>query len=69
MVALFDKNGAPVTDFGTNGRIISDLGGPADAWYGVTLGADRKSVILAGYTGTDATSGGYDDAVVAKIVF
>ena len=69
MAALFDKNGAPVTDFGTNGQIISDLGGPADAWFGVTLSSDKKAVILAGYKGTDATSGGNDDAVTAKIVF
>ena len=69
MVALFDKDGKPVTDFGTNGQLISDLGGPADAWYGVTLSSDKKAVILAGYKGTDATSGGNDDAVTAKIVF
>jgi hypothetical protein len=69
MVALFDKDGKPVTDFGTNGQLISDLGGPADAWYGVTLSSDKKFVILAGYKGTDATSGGNDDAVTAKIVF
>jgi uncharacterized delta-60 repeat protein len=69
MVALFDKNGAPVTDFGTNGQIISDLGGPADAWFGVTLSNDKKSVLLAGYKGTDATSGGNDDAVIARLVF
>jgi uncharacterized delta-60 repeat protein len=68
MVALFDKDGKPVTDFGTNGQLISDLGGPADAWYGVTLSSDKKFVILAGYKGTDATSGGNDDAVTAKIV-
>ena len=48
---------------------VSDLGGPADAWYGVTLSSDKKFVILAGYKGTDATSGGNDDAVTAKIVF
>ena len=69
MVALFDKDGKPVTDFGTNGQLISDLGGPADAWYGVTLSSDKKFVILAGYKGTDATSGGNDDSATAKIVF
>jgi hypothetical protein len=69
MAALFDKDGKPVTDFGTNGQIISDLGGPADAWFGVTLSSDKKSVLLAGYKGTDQTSGGSDDAVIARIVF
>ena len=66
MIVLLSKDGAPVTDFGTNGNLISDLGGPADAWYGVALSSDKKSVIVAGYKGTDATSGGNDDAVVAS---
>ncbi len=69
MVALLDKDGKPITDFGTSGQIISDLGGPADAWYGVTLSFDKKFVILAGYKGTDANSGGNDDAVTAKLMF
>jgi uncharacterized delta-60 repeat protein len=69
MAALFDKDGKPITDFGVNGQIISDLGGPADAWFGVTLSSDKKSVLLAGYKGTDQTSGGSDDAVIARIVF
>ncbi|MGE0688635.1 MAG: hypothetical protein AB7P33_17985, partial [Dehalococcoidia bacterium] len=62
------KDGAPVTGFGDGGKIITDLGGPADAWYGVTLSADKKYVLLAGYKGTDANSAGNDDAVVAKLL-
>jgi uncharacterized delta-60 repeat protein len=68
MMVLLDKDGKLVTSFGENGRIISDLGGPADAWYGVAVSADKKSVIVAGYKGVDANSGGQDDAVVARIV-
>jgi hypothetical protein len=48
--------------------LISDLGGPADAWYGVTVAADKKSIIIAGYKGTDASSSGNDDAIVARIL-
>jgi uncharacterized delta-60 repeat protein len=68
MMVLLSKDGAPVTDFGTGGNLISDLGGPADAWYGVAVSADKKSVIVAGYKGTDTTSGGNDDAVVARVL-
>jgi uncharacterized delta-60 repeat protein len=67
MLVMLSKDGAPVTTFGENGILISDLGGPADAWYGVALSADKKQVIVAGYKGTDANSGGNDDAVVAHI--
>ncbi|MGD9892325.1 MAG: hypothetical protein AB7R89_19615 [Dehalococcoidia bacterium] len=67
MVALFGKDGAIDSSFGTSGYVLSDLGGPADAWYGVALAPDKKSVIVAGYKGTDATSGGNDDAVLTRI--
>ena len=68
MMVLLSKDGAPVTDFGTGGNLLSDLGGPADAWYGVAVSADKKSVIVAGYKGTDTASGGNDDAVVARVL-
>jgi uncharacterized delta-60 repeat protein len=68
MMTLLSKDGAPVTDFGTGGNILSDLGGPADAWYGVALSSDKKSVVVAGYKGTDTTSGGNDDAAVARLL-
>lgn len=68
MLVLLSKDGAPVTDFGTGGNLISDLGGPADAWYGVAVSPDKKSVIVAGYKGTDANSGGNDDAVVGRVL-
>lgn len=69
MVVLLDKDGKPVTTFGTDGRVLSDLGGPGDAWYGVTVAPDGKSVMVAGYKGADpkATDGSKDDAVLARI--
>jgi uncharacterized delta-60 repeat protein len=67
MVVLLGKDGAPDSSFGTSGYVLSDLGGPADAWYGVALSPDKKSVIVAGYKGVDATSGGNDDAVLTRI--
>jgi hypothetical protein len=67
MVVLLGKDGAPDSSFGTSGYVLSDLGGPADSWYGVALSPDKKSVIVAGYKGVDATSGGNDDAVLTRI--
>lgn len=65
MAVLLSKDGKPEAAFGDKGILISDLGGPADAWYGVALSADGKQAILAGYKGTDASSGGTDEAIVA----
>jgi uncharacterized delta-60 repeat protein len=69
MAVLLDRDGKPVTTFGSDGRVLSDLGGPGDAWFGVTVAPDGKSVMLAGYKGADpeATDGSKDDAVVARI--
>lgn len=67
MVVLFTKDGQLDKSFGDGGTLISDLGGPADGWWGVALSADKKHIYLAGYKGTDATSGGNDDAVVARL--
>jgi uncharacterized delta-60 repeat protein len=69
MAVLLDKNGKPVPGFGTDGRVVSDLGGPGDAWFGVTVAPDAKSVMLVGYKGADpkATDGTKDDAVIARI--
>ncbi len=67
MMVMLSKDGAFNERFGTKGYLILDLGGPADAWYGVTLTSDKSAVIVAGYKGTDATSGGFDSAVVARV--
>lgn len=67
MLVLLSADGAPVTGFGEGGRLISDLGGPADAWFGITAGADGRSVLVAGYKGNEPTGGGNDDAVLARL--
>lgn len=67
MMVMLTKDGAFNERFGTKGYLIQDLGGPADAWYGVTLASDKSAVIIAGFKGTDATSGGFDSAVVARV--
>lgn len=67
MVVLLDENGIPVPSFGTDGHLLSDLGGPADAWYGATLAEDGTSVMIVGYKGTDEASGGNDDAAIARL--
>jgi uncharacterized delta-60 repeat protein len=67
MVYLVDKDGAPVSGFGTSGHIVSELGGPSDAWYGAVASKDGKSVIVVGYKGVAADSGDDDDAVIGRI--
>jgi hypothetical protein len=67
MVVLLDEDGQPITSFGENGRVQTDLGGPADAWYGVTLSPDGSSAVVVGYKGVDAASGSNDDAAIAKL--
>ena len=67
LVVLLNKDGKPVSEFGTSGYILSDLGGPADSWYGVAVSPDGKTAIVVGYRGVDAGAGGNDDAVIARI--
>ena len=69
MVVLLDKDGKPATKFGTDGRVLSDLGGPGDAWFGVMPATDGKSITVVGYKGADpsATDGSKDDAAVSRI--
>ena len=65
-------DGSPDADFGTNGvanaKVLTDIGGPADSWYGIGLTPDKKHAIVVGYKGTDATAGGNDDAAVARVI-
>ena len=69
MVVLLDKDGKPASKFGADGRVLSDLGGPGDAWFGLTQAGDGKSVTVVGYKGAnpDATDGSKDDAAVGRI--
>ena len=67
LASLMDEDGGAIADFGDGGHILSDLGGPADAWYGVAVSPDGAYAIVAGYKGVAADSGGNDDAVIARI--
>lgn len=67
MVVLLDGNGTPVRGFGTNGMLLSDLGGPADAWFGAALAPDGRSVLIAGYKGREERGEGNDDAALARV--
>ena len=67
MVFMMDENGGAIADFGTDGHVLSDLGGASDAWYGVSVTPDGEYAIVAGYKGVPADSGDHDDAVIARI--
>jgi uncharacterized delta-60 repeat protein len=68
MVVLLDKDGKPASKFGTDGRVLSDLGGPGDAWFGLTPAGDGKSIVVVGYKGANPEATDVkDDAAVARI--
>ena len=62
-VARFNSNGSLDTTFGGDGKITVDVAGGSDGSSGVTMHPDGKKIYVAGYAGT----GGYSDAVVARI--
>ncbi len=65
MLVLLEEDGALDTGFGTGGILQVDLGGPSDSFFGVSLTADGKHAIVAGYKGADPTTG--DDSVLARV--
>ena len=68
MVVLLSKDGTPQSSFGTGGRVLSDVGGPGDAWFGVAPAGDGESVTVVGYKGVDPEATVLnDDAAVARI--
>ncbi len=67
LAVLLDADGGPVTSFGENGRILVDLGGPADAFFGLALSADQKSALLAGYKGAAPDTADKDDGVLVRL--
>lgn len=68
MVVLLDKDGKPASYFGSDGRVLSDLGGPGDAWFGLTQAGDGTSVMIVGYKGANPEATDVkDDAAVARI--
>ncbi|MGH9042524.1 MAG: hypothetical protein ACRDZ3_20100, partial [Acidimicrobiia bacterium] len=67
MVVLVNDKGVPVPTFGTGGKLLSDLGGPADAWFSAAVAEDGKSVTLVGFKGVDPEGAENDDAAIARI--
>jgi uncharacterized delta-60 repeat protein len=67
MVVMLDPDGALVEAFGDNGHVLVDLGGPGDAFFGVSLTADESAVLIAGFKGADPDGDDNDDAVLARI--
>ncbi len=64
MLVLLDPDGAPTSTFGTNGRILTSLGGPNDSFFGVALNKQGTKAVAAGYKGA-ATAAGDDAALVS----
>jgi uncharacterized delta-60 repeat protein len=67
MVVMLDPDGALVETFGDGGHVLVDLGGPADAFFGVAVSADETGVLIAGFKGADPDSDDNDDAVLARL--
>lgn len=67
MVVLLSKDGAPETGFGTNGRILTDLGGNGDSWYGLALSTDGTTAYLAGYSNVSADEVKSDDSFLGRL--
>ena len=67
LVVMLDPDGAPVTTFGDNGHVLVDLGGPGDAFFGVTVLADSSAAMLAGYKGADPDGTENDDAYLGRV--
>lgn len=68
MVVVLSPDGTPDADYGSDGKILTDLGSLGDAWYGVALGSDGKSVYLAGYTNAASDNTAGDDAVLGRLM-
>ncbi len=67
MLVLLEPNGAPVSTFGTGGRILTNLGGPNDSYFGLALNKRGTKAVAAGYKGA-ATAAGDDAALVALTI-
>lgn len=67
MAVLLGKDGAPDPAFGTNGKLLTDLGTNGDAWFGVALSSDGRTAYLAGFTNMSSEDVKGDDAHLARI--
>lgn len=63
----FTATGELDTTFGTNGRILTDLGTNGDSWYGVALSTDGKTAYLAGYSNVSADEIKSDDSFLGRL--
>lgn len=67
MFALLSRDGVPVAEFGANGARAVDLGGAADALWGLAVSGDRAvavGVVAGGVAGADAAVPDDDSAIV-----
>ncbi len=67
LVVMLDPDGAPVASFGDQGHVLVDLGGPGDAFFGVSVLADSSGALLAGFKGADPDGTDNDDAYLARV--
>jgi hypothetical protein len=68
MLVLMGQDGRLIESFGEGGKLISNLGGPNDSWYGLALTPDTSAVIVAGRTGADRSgNAGTDEAVLMRV--
>ncbi len=70
VVALLTPNGQPDTRLNGNGIALIDLGGPADALFGLTLSPDQARAVSVGWKGvtaTDSSSTSNDDGRVVLL--
>jgi uncharacterized delta-60 repeat protein len=69
MLVLMAQNGKLIEEFGDAGKLITELGGPNDSWYGLALTPDNSAVIVSGFLGADLSgNAGADAAVVMRIM-
>jgi uncharacterized delta-60 repeat protein len=56
MFVLLEKNGSPVSNFGTNGHQLYGFDAAAEEFYGAALSKDGKFIVAAGYTSPPTSS-------------
>jgi uncharacterized delta-60 repeat protein len=59
LVAVTSPDGIPETSFNSTGYVLEDLGGTADALFGVALAEDGETVWAGGYTSGGVTDDGW----------
>ena len=67
MVVVLSADGKREAGYGNDGMILTDLGTPGDAWFGVALSPDGKTIFLAGYTNISSSDVKGDDAVLGRL--